>query len=73
MRVGFIGVGNLGHPMAGHLLKAGHDLVVHDLRQGAAAPWNLASLDFRNALLITYCAFFTANAVLPLDAPEDRS
>ncbi len=42
MRVGFIGVGNLGHPMAGHLLKAGHDLVVHDLRQGAAAPLRAA-------------------------------
>ena len=37
MRVGFIGVGNIGNPMAGQLLKAGHTLVVHDLRRAAAA------------------------------------
>jgi 3-hydroxyisobutyrate dehydrogenase len=37
MRIGFIGVGNIGHPMAGQLLKAGHALVVHDLRREAAA------------------------------------
>jgi 3-hydroxyisobutyrate dehydrogenase len=37
MRVGFIGVGNIGRPMAGQLLKAGHTLVIHDLRHDAAA------------------------------------
>jgi 3-hydroxyisobutyrate dehydrogenase-like beta-hydroxyacid dehydrogenase len=37
MRIGFIGVGNIGNPMAGHLLAAGHSLVVHDLRREAAA------------------------------------
>jgi 3-hydroxyisobutyrate dehydrogenase-like beta-hydroxyacid dehydrogenase len=37
MRVGFIGVGNMGAPMCGWLLKAGHSLVVHDLRRDAAA------------------------------------
>jgi 3-hydroxyisobutyrate dehydrogenase len=37
MRVGFIGVGNIGNPMASQLLKAGHTLVVHDLRPDAAA------------------------------------
>ncbi|HXH09290.1 MAG TPA: NAD(P)-binding domain-containing protein, partial [Alphaproteobacteria bacterium] len=36
MRIGFIGVGHIGHPMAGQLLKAGHELVVHDIRQEAA-------------------------------------
>jgi 3-hydroxyisobutyrate dehydrogenase len=36
MRVGFIGVGNIGHPMASQLLQAGHALVVHDLRPEAA-------------------------------------
>ena len=38
MPVGFIGVGNIGSPMAGQLLKAGHALVVHDIRREAAAP-----------------------------------
>ena len=30
MRIGFIGLGNMGGPMAENLLKAGHALVVHD-------------------------------------------
>ena len=37
MRIGFIGVGNIGNPMAGQLLAAGHSLVVHDLRREEAA------------------------------------
>ncbi len=38
MRVGFIGLGNVGAPMAGFVLGAGFSLVVHDLRREAAAP-----------------------------------
>lgn len=38
MTVGFIGVGRMGLPMAGHLIDAGHDLVVHDVRPAAAQP-----------------------------------
>jgi 3-hydroxyisobutyrate dehydrogenase len=37
MRIGFIGVGSIGHPMAGQLLAAGHRLIVHDVRPEAAA------------------------------------
>ena len=37
MRVGFIGLGNMGEPLARFVLKAGHSLVVHDLRREAAA------------------------------------
>jgi len=37
-RVGFIGLGNVGGPMAGHVLRAGFPLVVHDRRAAAAAP-----------------------------------
>ena len=37
MKIGFIGVGNIGAPIAGQLLAAGHALVVHDLRRAAAA------------------------------------
>jgi hypothetical protein len=36
MKIGFIGVGNIGAPIAGQLLKAGHALVVHDSRREAA-------------------------------------
>jgi len=37
MRVGFIGLGNMGAPLAGFVLKAGFSLVVHDIRREAAA------------------------------------
>ena len=33
MRVGFIGTGNIGTPMAGSILKAGYELVVHDIHE----------------------------------------
>jgi 3-hydroxyisobutyrate dehydrogenase len=35
MRIAFIGLGNMGAPMARNLLKAGHDLVVFDLVSAA--------------------------------------
>jgi len=35
MRVGFVGLGNLGRPLATRLVLAGHDLVVHDLDRAA--------------------------------------
>ena len=38
MRVGFIGTGSIGQPMAGQVLAAGFSLVVHDINQAAAAP-----------------------------------
>ena len=35
--IGFIGLGNMGTPMAGNLLKAGHRLRVHDLAAARVA------------------------------------
>ena len=35
MKVGFIGVGNIGAPIAGQLLAAGHQLLVYDIRREA--------------------------------------
>jgi len=37
MNIGFIGLGNMGAPMAHNLLKAGHALRVFDLATGAVA------------------------------------
>lgn len=34
-RITFIGLGNMGNPMAGNLIKAGHELTVHDLSASA--------------------------------------
>jgi 3-hydroxyisobutyrate dehydrogenase-like beta-hydroxyacid dehydrogenase len=38
MRIGYLGVGNMGQPMAGKLLDAGHELWVCDLREDAMRP-----------------------------------
>ncbi len=38
MRVGFIGLGNVGSKLAGSLLRNGFDLVVRDLDRSAASP-----------------------------------
>ena len=38
MKIGFIGIGNMGAGMTNNLLKAGHTLVVNDLRRDFAGP-----------------------------------
>ncbi|HZL61591.1 MAG TPA: NAD(P)-dependent oxidoreductase [Pseudolabrys sp.] len=38
MDIGFIGLGNMGAPMARRLIEAGHKLVVYDTRNDAVAP-----------------------------------
>ena len=37
MKIGFIGLGNLGYPQAMNLVKAGHDVTVNDLHPKSAA------------------------------------
>lgn len=39
MDIGFIGLGNMGAPMARRLIEAGHKLVVFDTRNDAVAPF----------------------------------
>ena len=38
MKIGFIGLGNMGAPMAGHLLKAGHEVTVYNRTAEKAQP-----------------------------------
>ena len=38
MNIGFIGLGNMGQPMARRLIEAGHTLIVYDTRNDAVAP-----------------------------------
>jgi len=38
MEIGFIGLGNMGQPMARRLIEAGHNLIVYDTRNDAVAP-----------------------------------
>lgn len=62
-RVGFVGIGNMGWPMAGHLVRGGVDLAVFDGAPGRAAAFareiggraaaDLPSLAAANDVLIT--------------------
>lgn len=38
MRIGYLGVGNMGLPMAGKLIDAGHELWIYDVRDEAMRP-----------------------------------
>ena len=38
MKVAFIGVGTMGGHMAANVLKAGHELIVFDVRRATAEP-----------------------------------
>ncbi len=62
MKIGFIGLGIMGKPMAKNLLKAGHKLVVYDIHDalvrelveaGAAAGESPKEVASRNELIIT--------------------
>jgi 3-hydroxyisobutyrate dehydrogenase len=62
MKIGFVGLGHMGAPMARNLLKAGHSLVVYDVVQrnvdalkaaGAAAAHSAARAADAAELLIT--------------------
>jgi 3-hydroxyisobutyrate dehydrogenase len=39
MRVAFLGLGVMGYPMAGHLKRAGHDVVVYNRTSAKAEAW----------------------------------
>jgi 2-hydroxy-3-oxopropionate reductase len=62
MKIGFIGLGIMGKPMAKNLLKAGHELVVYDHNQGnmdnvvaagAQAVSSAAEVASRSSVVIT--------------------
>ena len=61
-QIGFIGLGVMGRPMAGHLVKHGHPLIVHNrsrgavdalVAAGATAAADVADLARRAAIVIT--------------------
>jgi 3-hydroxyisobutyrate dehydrogenase len=39
MRIGFIGLGNMGRPMAANLIQGGHEVLVHDALDGVAKAY----------------------------------
>ena len=62
MRVGFIGLGNMGQPMAANILRAGHELTIHDTRrrtgrdlEAAGAAWvdNAKAVSVRSDVVLS--------------------
>ena len=49
-RVGYIGLGNLGVHLAGSLLRAGHQVTVHDLNRGLAADLEARGATFEGGV-----------------------
>lgn len=71
-RVGFIGLGAMGNPMAANLLQAGHHLTVHDLRPEGAqnlldggASWAASPAEVASASDVTFLSLPT-----PADVDE---
>ena len=48
MQIGFIGLGNMGGPIAMNLIKAGHNLVVHDINPNSALPHQKVGASWAN-------------------------
>ena len=49
MKIGFIGLGNMGRHMALHVLEGGHDLTVFDLSRDAGRPLEGAGATWANS------------------------
>ena len=69
MRLGFIGVGNMGGPMAGHVIGAGHDVGVFDLRAESVEP--LVEAGGRRASSAADAADGAEAVLLSLPTPAD--
>lgn len=66
--VGFIGLGNMGAPMAARLLEAGHALVIYDTRAEATAA--LAARGARRASSVSEVASLAETLLVSLPTPE---
>src|SRR4029077_945080 len=67
--VGFIGLGNMGGPVAGHLQRAGYPMVVYDLRDEATR-----SFRERGATVVDSAAALARQSdviITALPMPED--
>ncbi len=67
MRVGFIGLGNMGGPMCGHLVSAGFDVTAYDVDPVALSRWVEAGA--RGAGSVAECAAGAEVLITMLPAP----
>jgi 3-hydroxyisobutyrate dehydrogenase-like beta-hydroxyacid dehydrogenase len=69
--IGFVGLGNMGAPMAGRLLDAGHPLVVFDVNARAAAA--LVARGARQANCVAEVASLAETVLTSLPTPDTVS
>ena len=70
MKLGFIGLGIMGQPMAGHLLAAGHTVFAHSRSgvpqalqdAGAKACATPAEVARQADIILTICLLYTSDA-----------
>ena len=72
MKVGFIGVGNMGNPMAANLQKAGHTLQVYDIKREAAQNLLDAGATWVNSPKEAATGVSTVFLSLPMPADVER-
>jgi 3-hydroxyisobutyrate dehydrogenase len=72
MKFGFIGVGNMGNPMALNLVKAGHSLLVHDIKREAAANLEEAGATWVNSPKEAATGVEATFLSLPMPADVER-
>ena len=72
MKLGFIGVGNMGNPMAANLQKAGHTLRVHDIKREAAQNLLDAGATWVNSPKEAATGVDTVFLSLPMPADVER-
>ncbi len=71
MRVGFVGLGNMGRPIAGNLLKAGHELTVYNRTRARAAE--LAAESSGRAHVVSTPAEACASGIVMTMLADDRA
>ena len=69
MNIGWIGVGNIGLPMARHLIDAGHRLTVHDLVKDNALPLLEMGATWADSPVMASTSFDVVVISLPM--PDD--
>src|SRR2546428_5029292 len=72
MKFGFSGVGNMGNPMALNLVKAGHSLLVHDIRHEVAANLEEAGATWVNSPKEAATGVEATFLSLPMPADVER-
>jgi len=72
MKLGFVGVGNMGNPMASNLLKAGHSLQIHDLKREAAKNLEEAGATWVNSPKEVATGVEATFLSLPMPADVER-